>query len=50
MRENEFYWECNECGSPEYTDCVSEADIQHLGCAGCGCDEFHKVFVKKEPA
>lgn len=34
-------WECNECGSQEYTTCVSEADVQELGCGNCGGCEWH---------
>lgn len=39
-------WECNECGSQEYTMCVSETDVQQLGCGNCGGDEWHKAEEK----
>jgi hypothetical protein len=41
-QEPDWVWACNECGSPEFTSILSEADLEHLACAGCGCDEFHK--------
>ncbi len=36
-------WECNECGSKEYTGSVSEEDIEsgNLSCSSCGGCEFH---------
>ena len=37
-----FVWACNECGAQEFTSILSESDLEHLACAGCGCDEFHK--------
>jgi len=40
--EQERSWVCNECGSSEFTSALSEADFEHLACAGCGCNEFHK--------
>ena len=43
----EWSWVCNECGAKEFTSIVSEADLQYLACAGCGCDEFHK---EEQPA
>jgi ribosomal protein S27AE len=38
-------WECNECGSQEYTGAVSEEDIEdeRLACGNCGSVEFHWV-------
>jgi len=38
----EWSWVCNECGSSEFTSALSEADLEYLACAGCGCNEFHK--------
>jgi predicted nucleic acid-binding Zn-ribbon protein len=38
----EWSWVCNECGSKEFTSVLSEADLEYLACAGCGCNEFHK--------
>ena len=46
LTSDDWYWVCNECGSPEYTSCVSEADIQELGCGNCGGDEWHKEPMK----
>lgn len=37
------HWVCNECGSKEYTDSVSEEDIKRLACGSCGSEEFHKI-------
>jgi len=42
----EFCWECNECGSQEYTMAVSEDDVSQLGCGSCGANEFHKAEAK----
>ena len=42
----EYVWECNECGSQEYTMCVSESDVQELGCGGCGSSEWHKAPIR----
>lgn len=39
-------WECNECGSQEYTMSVSSTDIKDLSCGSCGGSEFHKALVK----
>ena len=38
-------WQCNECGSDEFSSGVSEYDISDdkLSCTNCGCTEFHKV-------
>jgi predicted nucleic acid-binding Zn-ribbon protein len=42
-------WQCNECGSDELTDSVSEADLECFRCSNCGSDEFHQVKEKSEP-
>jgi DNA-directed RNA polymerase subunit RPC12/RpoP len=36
-------WECNECGSHEFSGAVSEEDIEdeQLSCTSCGGREFH---------
>jgi hypothetical protein len=36
-------WVCNECGSPEFTGAVGEADFDDdaLSCTDCGGTEFH---------
>lgn len=34
-------WECNHCGSQEYTDALDEDDVHCLGCSECGGDEWH---------
>ena len=39
----EFAWECNECGSQEFTMSVLETDVQNLGCGNCGASEWHKA-------
>ena len=36
-------WECNECGSQEYTMAVSASDVQNLGCGNCGANEWHEA-------
>lgn len=46
LKPPEYAWECNECGSQEYTMCVSEDDVNRLGCGNCGGDEWHKAEVK----
>ena len=38
-------WQCNECGSDEFTGAVSEQDLKDLTCTACGANEFHKVAV-----
>jgi predicted nucleic acid-binding Zn ribbon protein len=48
MDNIEYAWECNECGSQEYTMCVSYEDACWMGCAGCGADEFHKVVATND--
>lgn len=42
----EYAWECNECGSQEYTMSVSEDDVHELGCGRCGSSEWHKAKAK----
>lgn len=42
-----YLWECNQCGSQEYTMCVSEVDVQELGCGACGGDEWHKAEERR---
>lgn len=42
----EYAWECNECGSQEYTMSVSEEDVEKLGCSGCGASEWHKAVSR----
>lgn len=41
-----YLWECNECGSQEYTMSVSEDDVNELGCGNCGACEWHKAEEK----
>ena len=41
-----YSWECNECGSQEYTMSVSEDDVHNLGCGNCGGDEWHKAVYR----
>jgi hypothetical protein len=36
-------WECNECGSKEYSLAVSEEEVNQFGCSNCGGLEWHKV-------
>jgi len=38
----DYSWQCNECGSDEFTSGVSEDDLQYLSCTNCGGNEFHK--------
>lgn len=45
-REVKYVWECNECGSQEYTMAVSEDDVHCLGCSKCGGDEWHKEVAR----
>jgi hypothetical protein len=45
VQEPTWSWECNECGSKEFTSNVSESDLDFLACAGCGCNEFHKAYT-----
>ena len=41
-----YAWECNECGSQEYTMAFSEADVNQLGCGRCGSSEWHKEVAR----
>lgn len=41
-----YAWECNECGSQEYTMSVSIDDVQNLGCSNCGGSEWHKAIAE----
>lgn len=36
-------WVCNECNFPNFTQSVSEKEIEMeiLSCINCGCFEFH---------
>jgi len=42
QRDN-WSWECNECGSEEFTGTISAEDLENLSCTNCGANEFHKV-------
>ena len=44
--KKQYAWECNECGSQEYTMALSESDVHDLGCGKCGSSEWHKAEVK----
>jgi ribosomal protein S27AE len=47
--KRDFVWECNECGSQEYTSAVSEEDVNtRLACGSCGGDEFHREYLSIE--
>ena len=46
--EDDWSWQCNECGSDEYSSAVSEEDIDKLTCGRCGANEFHKVAMKEK--
>lgn len=35
-------WVCNGCGSREYSEVLSERDMDALACGECGDDEWHK--------
>lgn len=35
-------WVCNGCGSREYSEALSERDLDALACGECGDDEWHK--------
>ena len=45
----DFCWECNECGSQEFTSAFPEKliDAEAVSCTNCGGTEFHKVIVEK---
>ena len=45
-RKQSYSWECNQCGSQEYSMCVSEDDVNNLGCGRCGGDEWHKALTR----
>jgi hypothetical protein len=45
-REEQECWECNECGSQEYTMSVSESDVNKLRCGDCGGQEWHRAKGK----
>lgn len=40
-----YVWECNECGSQEYTMTINEDDVHRLKCGSCGSSEFHKAVT-----
>ena len=40
-----YAWQCNSCGSNEFTDSVSEDDVNQMNCSNCGASEFHRVLV-----
>jgi predicted nucleic-acid-binding Zn-ribbon protein len=42
----ELCWECNECGSQEFTLGIAEHELEKLGCTGCGGSEFHKAAIR----
>ena len=46
----DFFWECNECGSAEFTSAMSQRDVDCMACTNCGGDEFHKVYKEEEEA
>ena len=39
------HWECNECGGSDWTDAISEYEIENelVSCSMCGGTEFHLV-------
>lgn len=40
-------WVCNECGFSDYTDTLTEDEIENwLQCSNCGCPEFHLEIDK----
>jgi hypothetical protein len=45
---DKFSWVCNECGDKEYTQAISEDDLEWLACGSCGCHDFHKEYVAKQ--
>jgi hypothetical protein len=45
IQERDWSWECNECGSKEFTSSVSDEDMDFLCCPSCGCDELHKAYT-----
>ncbi len=40
-----YVWECNECGSQEYTMTINEDDVHRLNCGSCGSSELHKAVT-----
>jgi DNA-directed RNA polymerase subunit RPC12/RpoP len=40
-------WQCNQCGSNEFSPAVSEDDLKDdaMSCTNCGGTEFHKVMI-----
>lgn len=42
--KREGAWQCNECGSNEFTGSVSHDDACNMDCGQCGGDEFHWVL------
>jgi predicted nucleic-acid-binding Zn-ribbon protein len=42
---DDYSWQCNACGSDEFTSSVSEDSFDNDGmsCTNCGGTEFHKV-------
>ena len=40
-----YAWECNECGTQEYTMYITKDDVHQLGCGKCGGDEWHEVPI-----
>jgi Zn ribbon nucleic-acid-binding protein len=47
-KQTKQVWECNSCGFRDYTDAVSEDDVELLACSNCGNDEFHLVKQRKK--
>ncbi len=43
LDSGDWSWQCNECGSNEFSSSVSEHDLESLSCTNCGGNEFHKV-------
>ena len=41
-KKHKYAWECNECGSQEYTMHITEDDVHNLRCSKCGGDEWHE--------
>ena len=40
--KQKYAWECNECGTQEYTMHITEADVHNLRCSKCGGGEWHE--------
>lgn len=47
-KSKHFHWVCNECDFPNFTDSVSESEIEQElhACIQCGGFEMHKVYVE----